>query len=609
MVSVNNQSLVTLSKKLWAYLPGSDNNGYSTPGPTLQFAFGIVDGATSFAQMAGADGYLDERRLIGGIHLISGDQSLSFNLPPGRYRLYEFTLVRAPDGVTLKFAKMGGWQFKALVNGIETAAIGDENAVPFEVFNDNRPISLVGINKTLSVLPEKYAAGKPKPGVLFFATSSSQGIFPDSQNWNGAAIVRMGVTDERGSVRLDGFTSGGNIFLLEVIPKADYAAGVRAIGMEVYRLDGSLWFNSDFPLALAVTQQQLDQLMRDPKLNAAARDLIGKHLHVGDYLCSGRDYLYERQGMLRVKVTNGGEAPPKVKLCKKLWAGLPGSDSKDYSAPNSTLQFAFGVVGIDTSFAQMAGADGYLDESRLIGGIHWVIGDQVTEFSLSPGKYRLYEFTLVRAEDGVSLKFAKMGGWQFKAEVNGVETNAIDDENAIPFEVRSDGATITLMGINKTLCALVEIRTSAGQAKPGTLVFGTSTTSGLFPDKLNWTAPAIVRVGVGNEKGDVRLDGFTSGGNIMLHQVIPKADYEAGVRATKMEVFGLNGALVLTCDLPMTYQLTQLQLDQLLREPKLSAAARELVRAHLHVGDYLSVGREYFNERQGMLRVRITNNR
>ncbi|WP_259755883.1 hypothetical protein [Pseudomonas sp. GCEP-101] len=597
---VSSVSLIKLSKKLWAGLPGSDSKGYSAPPATMQFAFGVVAADMSFAQISGVDGYLDESRLITGIHWVNGDQITAFSLPPGRYRLYEFTLVRAADNATLKFAKMGGWQFKADINGVETAAIDDENAVPFEVGTDGQDIAIVGINKTYSVLVDKLAGGRPQAGVMFFGSSSGYGLFP--HDWNAPAIVSVGVTDATGSLRLDGFTSGGNAFLHEVIPKADYEAGVRANRMDVLHQDGTPWFSCDFAEGHAVTQAELDHLLREPKLNAAARELIRQNLHVGDYLCAATNYLYERQGMLKATVHNGGT--PNVKLYKKLWAGVPGSDDKGYSIPDVTMQFAFGIVGADTSFAQMVGADGYLDESKLIGGVIRLSGEQVVSFSLPPGKYRLYEFELVRAADNVTLKLAKMGGWQFKAEVNGVETAAIDDENAIAFEVGNGNSEITLMGINKSFSVLIEKRAD-GQLKPGVMIFGTSSGSGLFPH--DWNIAAIVRVGITDAQGSLRLDGFTSGCNAFIHEVIPRADYEAGVRATRMDVLHQDGSPWFSCDFAEGHAITQAELDHLLHEPKLNAAARELIRQNLHVGDYLCAATNYLYERQGMLKATIHN--
>ncbi|KJK02598.1 hypothetical protein UB43_04725 [Pseudomonas sp. 21] len=594
--------LVELSKKIWAYTPGSDTAGYSAPEPTQRFAFGVVGADTCFADIAAADGYLNESLLIGGIHWISGDQSLFIELRPGRYRLYEFTVVRHGDEQP-KFAKMGGWQFKAEINGVEVPAIDDENAVPFDVRNDRPRHSIVGINKSFSVQVEKRTSGQLKPGVMFFGTTSYLGIFPDTMNWNASAILSMGVTDHQGTARLDGFTSGCNGFIHEVIPRSDYEAGVRATQMDVLRPDGTAWFSCGFLPAQQVTQANLDTLLRDPRLNAAARDLIGQHLHAGDYLCGPQECFFDRQGTLTARINNGGV--PNVKLCKKLWAYVPGSDSKGYSAPGSTMQFAFGVVGADTSFADIAAEDGYLDESRLIGGVRWLSGDETNSFSLPPGHYRLYEFTIVR-HDGDQPKFAKMGGWQFKVEIDGVEVQAIGDENAVPFEVGKDGQEISLVGINKTFSVLLE-KYADGRLKPGVTFFGTSSYLGIFPDKSNWNAAAVLRVGITDAQGTVRLDGFTSGGNAFIHEVIPKADYEAGVRATQMEVFRLDGTSWFITDVPEVRVVTQADLDALLHDPKLNAAARDLIRQRLHAGDYLCGARDYVYERQGTLKVKLHN--
>ncbi|MFP3560673.1 hypothetical protein SB861_60325, partial [Paraburkholderia sp. SIMBA_049] len=79
-------------------------------------------------------------------------------------------------------------------------------------------------------------------GVLFFGTSSYLGLTQlGSANFDGNAVVRVGITGMDGKVRLDGFTSGNNVFIHEVVPKASYDAGVRPQKMDVYRLDGTLW--------------------------------------------------------------------------------------------------------------------------------------------------------------------------------------------------------------------------------------------------------------------------------------------------------------------------------------------------------------------------------
>lgn len=290
---------VRLSTKICAWTPGADESGYCAPDSTHQFAFGVVGGDTSFAEIVAADGFLDEDRLIGGVHHVSGDQVITFSLAPGRYRLYEFTIVRHPSDRP-KFARLGGWQFKAEINGIEVAAIGNENAVPFEVRSNAPALSIVGINRSFSVQVEKLADGHLKPGTMFFGTSSYLGIIPDSQSGDAAAVLRMGITDSRGTVRLDGFSSGGNAFIHEVIPKSDYDAGVHATRMEVFRLDGTRWFATDVPAVHCVTQDDLDALGCDPRLNATARDLIRRNLRPGDYLCGAQDYLYGHQGMLQV---------------------------------------------------------------------------------------------------------------------------------------------------------------------------------------------------------------------------------------------------------------------------------------------------------------------
>lgn len=597
---------VILTKKIWAAVPGSDTDGYSDPANTIQYAFGVVGADTWFGEISKADGTVDESKLIGGIHWVTGAQTCQFMLPPGKYRLYEFTIVRAPDGVSALFAKTGGWGFTALVNGTLTGAIGDESAVPFEVSATNSPVTLVGINKTLSVLVKKTADGKLKPGILFIGTSSYRGIFADPMEWNASAIVRMGVTDEQGSVRLDGFTSGCNVFIHEVIPKADYEAGVRPKQMDIYGLNGDLWKSCDMPLAHQVTQADHDFILRDPKINAASRALLTQYLHVGDYLCGASDYFYERQGMMTVKVTNSGS--PNIRLCKKIWAGVPGSDAKGYSDPDATIRFAFGIIPAELSYSQITSADGYVDEKKLVGGIRRIDGAKCDAFSLPAGRYKLFEFRQVRAADGVSLKYERPGGWDFTVEIDGVRSSPSDDEEGIPFEVSTTGLSIALLGINKSLSAQITLL-AAGKPKAGSLFFGTSSYLGLTPDKFNWNGGAIVRLGVTDSQGMIRLDGFSSGNNIFLHQVISQADYLAGARAEKMEVKFKDGRPWFIAGFPDIHQVTSVELETLLRDPKLNSAARELIQKYLKAGDYLFTNQNYFYDRQGVMPVIVTNNR
>lgn len=144
-------------------------------------------------------------------------------------------------------------------------------------------------------------------------------MLPRADNANDRAIVRLGVTGPGGKVRLDGFTSGNNVFIHENVPQDTYDPGIWPISMNIYRLDGSLWFMSEFklqePLRMGedwrddenqrrITEANLDAWLADPKLTPAGRGLILKHVHAGDNLFANTQYFAERQDVLRVEVLN-----------------------------------------------------------------------------------------------------------------------------------------------------------------------------------------------------------------------------------------------------------------------------------------------------------------
>jgi len=597
---------VILSKKLWDYSPAADANGYTALSDTVRYAFGVAPSGVHFGDIAGADGFVDASKLIGGVRWVSGAKGASFELPPGAYRLYEFAIVRTIDG-ELKFAKRGGWDYSAEINSTPIKSMDDDGGIEFEVRSTDPQIALCLINKSVSIRLKKTADGSLKPGVLFFGTSSYLGLAPFPRAWNDSAVIRVGLTDALGEAHLDGFVSGNNVFIHEVISKADYEAGVRATQMEVYRLDGSLWFSAPFPDVHQVDAEERDRLLSDPRFSDAARALIEANLQVGDYLCSNQNYFYERHGTLQVKVSNAGK-PPKIELSKKIWAGVPGSDANGYSSPDGTVQYAFGVVRAGTKFAQITGPDGYVDEAKLIGGIRWVIGAEVTRFSLPPGRYDLFEFVIWRHGDGTSLKFGFRNGWDFTMEVDGVRTTTYDDDGAIPFEVKSADVRMTIMGINKSLCVAIEA-TNEGKPKPGALFFGTSSYLGLAADSQNGNAGAVVRLGVSDEQGRMRLDGFVTGNNIFIHEVISKAEYDVGMRGGHMDVYGLDGNLTRSAELADIHVVTEQERAQLLRDPKFTPAGRRLIEQRLQAGDYLCTTQSYFNERQGVMLVKISHRR
>ncbi|QBQ96271.1 hypothetical protein [Paraburkholderia pallida] len=318
-------SRIRLSKKIWAGVPGSDANGYSDPADTIQYAFGVVPEGRHYNDLADAQGAVDTSKLIGGVLMVVGANTVELQRAPGKYWLYEFVIARASDGVSLRYFQRTGWDFTALFDGERRGPFDDaDGAIAFEIGEKTTEFDVVGINKSLSVEINKLftrgADEREKEGILFLATSSYLGVLPRADNANDRAIIRLGVTGPGGKVRLDGFTSGNNVFIHEIIPQYTYDAGIWPLGMTVYRLDGSPWFTSDFKLQgplrqgenwrddenqHCITEADLDALLADPKLTAAGRDLILKHVQVGDYLFSNTRYFAERQGVLRVDVLNG----------------------------------------------------------------------------------------------------------------------------------------------------------------------------------------------------------------------------------------------------------------------------------------------------------------
>ncbi|MBB3255913.1 hypothetical protein F4827_000739 [Paraburkholderia bannensis] len=605
-----------LSKKIWAGVPGSDANGYSDPADTIQYAFGVVPAGTQYADLADAQGAVDSSKLIGGVLMVVGASTVELQLAPGSYWLYEFVIERDTDGVSVRFSQRGGWDFSALVDGERrTPPEGADGAITFEIGDQTSVVNVVGINKSLCVQIDKRlsssAGAGSKKDILFFGTSSYLGLTPDKFNWNGPAIVRLGLTNADGELRLDGFVSGCNVFIHEVVPKALYDAGVRPGKMSVYRLDGSLWYDTDLPEAHEITQAEIDQLLADPKYTEAGHALIRGHLHVGDWIFATSSYFYDRQGVMRVEITNDNHRKGRLCLSKKIWAGVPGSDANGYSDPADTIQYAFGVVPAGTQYADLADAQGVVDSSKLIGGVLMVVGASTVELQLAPGSYWLYEFVIERDTDGVSVRFSQRGGWDFSALVDGERRTPPEGaDGGISFEIGDQTSVVNVVGINKSLCVQIDKRlsSSAGAgSKKDILFFGTSSYLGLTPDKFNWNGPAIVRLGLTNADGELRLDGFVSGCNVFIHEVVPKALYDAGVRPGKMSVYRLDGSLWYDTDLPEAHEITQAEIDQLLADPKYTEAGHALIRGHLHVGDWIFATSSYFYDRQGVMRVEITN--
>ncbi|WP_310634441.1 hypothetical protein [Paraburkholderia sp.] len=604
-----------LTKKIWAAVPGSDANGYSDPADTIQYAFGVVPEGTHFRDFANADGSVDARKLTGGVLIVTGDNKTSLELAPGRYWLYEFVIGRDADGVSPRYSQRGGWDFTALVDGERRAPVDDiDGAVLFEVGAQTRELSIVGINKSVCVqIDKRLSSGTGRTnGVLFFGTSSYLGLTQlGSPFFDDKAVVRLGVTGVDGKVRLDGFTSGNNVFIHEVVPKASYDAGVRPEKMDVHRLDGSFWYSAGFPDAHEVTQVELDALLANPKFTAAGRALIRANLHVGDWLFTNQNYFAERQGLVRVEVTNNTGKKGKLRLSKKIWAGVPGSDANGYSDPADTIQYAFGVVPAGTHYSEIALVDGAVDTSKLIGGVLTVVGANTVELMLEPGQYWLYEFVIGRDPDGVSPRYSQRGGWDYTALLDGVRHAPVDDiDGAVAFEIGANVVDVNIVGINKSLCVEIDKRMSAGTGRTsGVLFFATSSYRGLTQlGSENFDGNAVVRLGVTGADGKVRLDGFVSGNNVFIHEVVPKASYDAGVRPEKMDVHQLDGSFWFSAGFPDAHEITAEELNALLSSPKFTEAGRALIRANMHVGDWLFTNQNYFYQRQGVMRVDVTNN-
>ncbi|WP_321968804.1 hypothetical protein [Paraburkholderia tropica] len=623
-----------LSKKIWAGVPGSDANGYSDPADTIQYAFGVVPEGTHFRDFARADGSVDTHRLTGGILMVTGDNTTDVALAPGRYWLYEFVIGRDADGVTPRYYQRTGWDFTAVVDGERRSPVDDnDGAVLFEVGAQTREMSIVAINKAVCVeLDKRLSSGTGRTnGVLFFGTSSYLGLTQlGSANFDGNAVVRVGITGMDGKVRLDGFTSGNNVFIHEVVPKASYDAGVRPQKMDVYRLDGTLWYSAGFPDAHEVTQDELDALLRNPKFTEAGRALIHTNLRVGDWLFTNQNYFYERQGLMRVEVTNNTGKKGKLRLSKKIWAGVPGADANGYSNPDDTIQYAFGVVPAGTHYGDFALADGAVDTSKLIGGVLTVVGANVVELMLEPGQYWLYEFVIGRNADGVSLRYFQRTGWDFTALIDGERRAPVDDiDGAVAFEIGAQTAQVEIVGINKSVSVQIDKRFTPGaqdKEKAGVLFLATSSYLGVLPivrDAIGSSnSTAILRLGVTGPNGSVRLDGFTSGNNVFIHEIVPQDAYDAGIMPVSMSVYGLDGTRVFTSEFKLQgalregenwrddehqRRLTQADLDALLAEPKLTRAGRALILEHVRAGDYLFSNANYFSERQGVMRVEVLN--
>lgn len=623
-----------LSKKIWAGVPGSDANGYSDPADTIQYAFGVVPEGTHFRDFARADGSVDTHLLTGGILMVTGDNTTDVALAPGRYWLYEFVIGRDADGFALRYYQRTGWDFTAVVDGERRSPVDDnDGAVLFEVGAQTREMSIVAINKAVCVeLDKRLSSGTGRTnGVLFFGTSSYLGLTQlGSANFDGNAVVRVGVTGVDGKVRLDGFASGNNVFIHEVVPKASYDAGVRPQKMDVYRLDGTLWYSAGFPDAHEVTQDELDALLRNPKFTEAGRALIRANLRVGDWLFTNQNYFYERQGLLRVEVTNNTGKKGKLRLSKKIWAGVPGADSNGYSNPDDTIQYAFGVVPADTHFGDFALADGSVDASKLIGGVLTVVGANVVELMLEPGQYWLYEFVIARDANGVSPRYFQRTGWDFTALIDGERRAPVDDiDGAVAFEIGAQTAQVEIVGINKSVSVQIDKRFTPGaqdKEKAGILFLATSSYLGVLPivrDAIGSSnSTAILRLGVTGANGSVRLDGFTSGNNVFIHEIVPQDLYDAGIMPVSMSVYGLDGTRVFTSEFKLQgalregenwrddehqRRLTQADLDALLAEPKLTRAGRALILEHVRAGDYLFSNANYFSERQGVMRVEVLN--
>lgn len=620
---------IRLTKKIWAGVPGSDANGYSNPADTIQYAFGVVRAGMHYSEFANADGSVDARKLIGGVLTVVGAHEVELMLAPGQYWIYEFVIGRATDG-SLQYTKRTGWDFTAMIDGKLVAPVDDQDgAVPFEIGSATTTLHITGINKSLSAEIDKCLSSGTgrKDGILFFGTSSYLGLtMLQSPNLDGNSVIRLGVTDANGQLRLDGFVSGNNVFIHEVVPKALYDAGMRPAKMDVYNIDSSFWYSAGFPDAHAVTQQELGALLANPKFTPAARELIRAHLHVGDWLFTNQNYFYQRQGVMRVVVTNDTGNKGKLVLSKKIWAGVPGSDANGFSDPADTIQYAFGVVPAGTHYGEFANADGSVDASKLIGGVLMVVGAHEIELMLAPGQYWIYEFVIARDADGASARFFQRAGWDFTALVDGERIAPVDDvDGAVPFTIAANAASVRVVGINKSLSVQIDKTFTPGaqeREKEGILFLATDSYRGVLPCADNANARAIVRLGVTGPGGRIRLDGFTSGNNVFIHEIISQDTYDSGIAPIKMSVWQPDGTFWFSSDFKLQgalrlgeswrddenqHRITQADLDALLADPKFTEAGRALLRQNVRPGDYLFSNTHYFYQRQGVMRVEVLN--
>lgn len=329
-MSQSPNGVIKMSKEIVTGSYDWDKDGCCDPSDTIQYAFGVVSAGTHYSDIANSDGSVDTSKLIGGALLVVGADQVELALSPGDYWLYEFVIGRNDDG-SLRYTKRTGWDFNAFIDGTITAPVDDtDGAVPFRITSETTVLNVVGRNKSLRVQIEKQYSGGTgrKEGILFFGTDSWLNLtMPDNPDRNPNSIMRLGVTDANGRVRLDGFTSGNNVFIHEVVSKEDYAAGMRPSKMNVYNLDGSFWTSYDFPVSHEVTQEEIDLLSNSPKFTPAARRLICTCMHPGDWLFSNQDhYFYQRQGVMRVEVINDNGPKGKLVLSKKIWSAVtPGS--------------------------------------------------------------------------------------------------------------------------------------------------------------------------------------------------------------------------------------------------------------------------------------------
>ncbi|WP_050451892.1 hypothetical protein [Candidatus Burkholderia verschuerenii] len=288
----------------------------------------MVPAGTHYSDLANSDGTVDVSKLIGGVLLVVGADQLELALAPGDYWLYEFVIGRNDDG-SLRYTRRNGWDFTAEIDGRSTAPLDDsDGAVPFTIALSDTILTVVGFNKSVCVEIEKqFSGGKGrKEGVLFLGTDAWLNFTdPTNPDRRLDGITRLGVTDANGRVRLDGFTSGNNVFIHELVPKADYLAGVRPSKMNVYNIDGSFWNSYGFPVSHEVTQGEIDLLLANQKFTPAGHDIIREHMHAGDWLFSNQDnYFFQRQGVMRCEVINDNGPKGKMMLSKKIWSGVAG---------------------------------------------------------------------------------------------------------------------------------------------------------------------------------------------------------------------------------------------------------------------------------------------